>query len=457
MKIPRTGCFILALFLIMNLCGCQSSPIQETVIPSSTVLTATPAKKGTSTPTATREPTTTVIPTSTSTALPVQNLEQNPALVQKGWTTDRLIRGRVVLEGMSILDLSYATSFPVQGPSYIWDLETGDKWELSIEEDYQRIDYFAISPDNSLLACWIETADGVTSFLRIVDNQGQILSETAHSYKEWFGMIDWYDDEHLMFDENNYTDSLDRESPGPFVVYNPFTQKTVAMLSSRVLPDAPFYSPGIPSWGGHYYSQMVLSPDHKSIAYLQAPLQLGFYNYDEQKLISSIDPNTSDFGPPDWSQDGTFFVVDVDVDTRPYYGFVGKEFFLANINGDVERLTYLANTYEKVEISGFQLSPDGKTIAFNLLTDETDSEFRVAIFDLETKNLVVFENLVSFKFPDYNPCRPPVWSPTSTQFMATIYKDDGEGFRTVLVDIEDGFIIELAEDVKPVGWMLSSE
>ena len=50
----------------------------------------------------------------------------------------------------------------------------------------------------------------------------------------------------------------------------------------------------------------------------------------------------------------------------------------------------------------------------------------------------------------------PIWSPDSQQFLVVDWYEK-EHSRVVLVDIAQGFAAQIAEDMEPLGWMVSGE
>jgi hypothetical protein len=399
------------------------------------------------------------ISTPTMTVYPQKNSSQTIIIEEKididaVFSKNSLKSDLIVLEGMSILDLSNQISFPMQNPSYFWDFSTGQKQELTIAEN-QEIRSFAISPDNLLLAYWVSTYPRGPNILRIVDNSGKLVSETTHSNRTWFTLIGWYNEQHVMFDKMIFTEDHYRILPWPVVVYDPFTENIVMELS--VSPRAGVQSVPAYPWDRNTYTSAVYSPDFQYVVIVNNVYNLVLWDIRNNSAINEFTTNTYEFGPPTWSAGGLFFVTDRRVDPELSEGKEQEELFQIDLQGKEEQLTYFSDYFAESRIAGFSLSPDERYIAFNLSTEKTDPDYKIALFDKENREIRIYSNLISYHFSAYVPYLSPVWSPDSNQIMAAVNKEGSEGYRTVLIDLEENYAVELAEDVKPVGWMLSGE
>ncbi len=397
---------------------------------------------------------TTQVPVFSETSLTHNGLVKEEIVVETDFSKMDL-SGRVVLEGMSVLDLTDQVSFPMQDPSFIWDFDTNQKWTLSIAEN-QAIAGFAISPDYLTLAYWIMpySSDSVEpNILRIVDNSGKLLSETNHSNRDWFSLIGWYNERYVMFDKVTFTEDHHQALPWPVVVYDPFTDNVVMELS--VSRRAGVQS--IPSypWDSNAFTSAVYSPDFRYVVIVNNVYNLVLWDIRNDSAIHESAPNTYEFGPPAWSADGRFFITDKRVDPELSGGKEQEELFQIDLQGKEEQLTYFSDYFAETRIAGFSLSPDERYIAFNLSNEMTSHDYKLALFDKEKREIRIYSNLVSYHFSAYVPYHRPVWSPDSNQIMMVISTEEGKGYRTVLIDLEENYAVELAENVKPIGWMIS--
>lgn len=133
-----------------------------------------------------------------------------------------------------------------------------------------------------------------------------------------------------------------------------------------------------------------------------------------------------------------YSLVDWSLDGQEAIFFDGSLVSL-HINGEVE--TLLANGSPS-----FSLSPDGKKLAF-WLTDQDWKNWSLSVFDRETKTITDY-CIKSVYFPAY----PPLWSPDS-QNLVVYPSDDEDNTEAILIDREQGFAVQIAENAKPVGWL----
>ena len=51
----------------------------------------------------------------------------------------------------------------------------------------------------------------------------------------------------------------------------------------------------------------------------------------------------------------------------------------------------------------------------------------------------------------------PVWSPDSTQLVITSPGDQPNSERAILVDLVQNYAVQIAENLRPVGWMVAAD
>jgi hypothetical protein len=353
------------------------------------------------------------------------------------------LSGRIVLRG-SVYNFVY------QYPSYIWDLDENIKLPLTINND-QTINMFSISPDRELIALKIVSTPINRPILRIVNYSGEQVSNQDITDKDWFFLIGWYDNENVLFSRTIRENNL--RLPGPIVIYNPFTEEVTQELSIANFPDAATWVPFTAGWGwGEFTEAMaVYSPGYRFVVYYQDSMEITLRDILKKDTITTLNPGW-DTGPPRWISNGEALIIDMFTNQEEYLkGNYCEELFRVNIDGSVEQLTYLTNTFDEVNIKSFRISPDNRYIAFWLNTNSTIKEYKLALFDIQAKEVWIYDNILIPISESY----APVWSPSSNQIMVFgIEGEQGkERNRTILIDLEEYYAIELALDVLPVGWI----
>jgi hypothetical protein len=107
-----------------------------------------------------------------------------------------------------------------------------------------------------------------------------------------------------------------------------------------------------------------------------------------------------------------------------------------------------------IEHVSYSWSPDGRHIAFWLITDP-EHDHRVNLAILDTATLDVVNYCITYEYI-HQFARPLLWSPNSQQLVleaGTLY--DNKPQLVVVVDIVQGWAAEIAEEMMPVGWMVT--
>jgi hypothetical protein len=361
------------------------------------------------------------------------------------------IKGRIVLLG-AYNSSPPKTIFPRQDPSYIWDIDTSRRSELEIAKD-QELANLIISADGKYLAFQIENNSGNPFLLRIVDNEGKTLIDSTYDVRKWANLIGWFDDTHLMITETYWVEGH-MTIPWPVVIYNPFSREILTKLNPNSFPDIHDWTPEPFQWSWYAFQAAVYSPKLDYVVYQRNNYDMTLWGVNNQSPLVTLNPGTPDYGPPLWENDGKFFVVDMQISPDLNDERVAKELYKVELDGEVQQMTHLTDLFNEVDISYFSLSPDGKKVAMNLLTDRTKPYYCIAIFDLEKNQLTVYRNIHAFNFEfGYRNHIPPVWSLDSKEIMALVDQVWGDGYRSVLIDIVDNKAVELANNMMPVGWM----
>jgi Tol biopolymer transport system component len=168
-----------------------------------------------------------------------------------------------------------------------------------------------------------------------------------------------------------------------------------------------------------------------------------------------------------------------DLDTAPRWSLDGKQFaFAPNLfqkmkwpvyevlvvdrNGNTIQETHLTDYFPWVYIDDLSWSPDGQRIAFWFSTFReqpglsTHGSLFLAVFDV-TSGIVT-----NYCVPGDNDAQlggrrksiPPIWSPDGKQLIVQSRYSE-EHSRVILVDLAIGRAYQIAEDMDPVGWMVS--
>lgn len=155
----------------------------------------------------------------------------------------------------------------------------------------------------------------------------------------------------------------------------------------------------------------------------------------------------SDDSPPRWSPDGQWFVIDkLKFNGSDYYD---DELFLISRDGEESQLTHFSSDYPSVErITHYVWSPDGTKIAFLVqLQPDLRVNPNLAVIDVTTKKVTIYDIQSSF-YSDTD----PVWSLNGQQILITVPYGDQEA-NVGLVDLNENWIIEIAENKIPKGWL----
>ena len=163
---------------------------------------------------------------------------------------------------------------------------------------------------------------------------------------------------------------------------------------------------------------------------------------------------------PIWSPDGTQFIMATNLDSVNRYA-PANEFYAVSRDGQVRQLTHFMDYYTEAEIyNNYSLSPDGHFVAFWMTAQPSpyDDDRLVVVNTLtgEVTNYCIpgdpFPNDATG--PESNPT--PIWSPNGNQLLVVLRDPQDTNRRwVVLVDMALGYAAKVAEEVEPVGWMVS--
>jgi hypothetical protein len=305
---------------------------------------------------------------------------------------------------------------------------------------------FTVSTDRKWLA-YVQGISGepATDKLIIADMQGHFYKSIPWK-EDWWNLTQWLDSEHLV---------IIRRQGNVFstVIFNPFTGQ-----QKEFLPDYPdiYKSYPLPPWEGYRNSLTVYDPGLTRVVYPaeNVPLQDTLWDIQEGKLVSHIQSNYHTNFPfglePVWSPDGSRFIMAFDLHTSKVLTAT-MDLFGISRDGQVSRLTYLADQFDGVYISNYRWSPDGRYVAFWLYDKPSWGQFEnLAVLDTQTLKVT------NYCIPGgeiMEEAAPPVWSPDGTQLVVeNIYNNHTEK-KVILVDLVNDFAAKIAEGLDPVGWL----
>jgi hypothetical protein len=342
------------------------------------------------------------------------------------------------------------------GNDHFLDLATGEQTPLALNTG--SISWLEISPNRK----WMYYTDCRANKWgsRCVDaiaSVEEVVTTFPHRDDVW--MWEWWlDNDRLFIIPYGF------EPTNKVIVLNPFSGKETEL--SVDLPDPYYVTPDNVIYflpinldptltRAVYYDREGIGrlilwdiPARKMLAWLSYPIVLG----------EPVFPPGSGGSFSGWSPDGNQFATTSPVTFSDPAGVTpaAEELFSISREGQVRQLTHLSAGYEYVRISGLQWSPDGRHIAFWLLTageanpSLEDLVARLAVLDTVTQEVTDY-CIGTSKFT-----RLPVWSPDGQQVVVSFLSEDSRQ-PIILIDLVNGLAALIAEDVNSSleGWMVS--
>ncbi len=360
------------------------------------------------------------------------------------------LNGRIVLVGLEVTNKMY---YPV----YIMDLDDGTSHYLNTDPFWTVTVY--ISPDHRKIAVKFKVSNSIGSVLQLIDNQGEEIGYQriirgeidSQSVTDLIltSLLGWYDNDNIVIDSVNFGDDI---RIGPIIIYNPSSKKVTGTYQISGYPDADITYVSRPGWGEYSTSHAVYSPDYRYVVYAQLDGDITLQDIENNKSILTLDH--AYLVSPQWDHDSRdFFTVRFTDEEKWKKGIYTCEFFRVDIDGKIQQLTRLMDVFPAADIRSFALSPDEKKIAFWLSTDPSKQDFNLAILDLDQGQVTLFEGI------EFNPqratarVREPVWLANNQQILVALEAEETY-FRTVLVDLEEGWAMTIMENSYPIGWVV---
>ena len=429
------------------------------LVPLAACGTVSPASPTVSTPTFTLiQPTTTIVPTVTPTIRPEIGVKINCLEIQPTFPQETNLNG--------VLALAPDDDSPMY-KGFFLNLKTGEKTLLR-GGDTQGLSSASVSPNRKLLAYYLLTEKLYMARLVIMGANGNPMLDRLVSWSDWFSMVGWINNEQLIFDRYElHQDGNYLVHPLDAILYNPFT-KTQKELPSDF---SGVWTLESPHWDEFSLIEASYDPTFSYVVYPQNGPKLVLWDLQRKQQIAAFDTNVFFGSAPRWSPDGQKFLTHNSIasDKPGAIDNTRQELYSIDTNGEVQQLTHLTTLYEKAQFTKYIWSPDGRLVAFWIRTEPDNypgsssngnHPFRLAILDLQTQ--LVTNYCLSGDVKVLNPKggiigyspNTPIWSPDSSSLL--IHSPNGEkSGMTVLVDIERGSAFQIADNMLPIGWLIS--
>ena len=335
--------------------------------------------------------------------------------------------------------------------AFLWNNDTKNVYRFPREEG-DRLLEFDVSPDRKHIAYW-HTSNA----------KDELVIATADGQPIWSQVIDsyywkWFDSERLIglvIPQN--------AKPSLFLL-NPFTGQRQELQVDY--PDSRLFSNDPTDyWRYSNGGSPIYDPTLTRVLYPVCDSQcqdklirgeggwpVALWDIETSQVIARIMTMDSYGDTPVWAPDGKQFIIATNIDPNQR-NLSAREFFAMSREGQLRQLTHFMDDYEEVDIpDSYSLSPDGKLIAFWITAKPSQYEgARLAILNIETGEVTNY-CIQADGFVD------PLWSPDGTQLLVVAQTSQAESIEgVVLVDLVRNYAAKIAdaENVKPVGWMVS--
>ncbi|MBN2148152.1 MAG: PD40 domain-containing protein [Anaerolineales bacterium] len=370
--------------------------------------------------------------------IPDQGVQQKCALIEQADPSGTNLEGTLIL-GVNPLD-EYGDIGEVYTMSmnnlilHRWFTATNqiDLFPMvgRISPNFQRYLYFEPLP----------TGEG--SQLHIATITGQEIP-VAYWEATWGSSAEWLDDRRIII----WPSRTVEQDLGTAVVLDPLSGQW-----QQVNPDFPS---GINNW----IPMVSYSPDLSHAIYLSGN---DFVLLDLQSRQDSWRKDGVYFYQPLWSPDGSQAAM---IFTEPEGSL--SNLFLVTLDGQEVQLTRFQDAYPSVSeiyIEKMAWSPDGRYIAFLVLVGNGDQVIKgptLMVVDIDSRQVMDY-CMIASRYHTGN----IVWSSDSLwlavaspleydKYLEVAPKGERFSQGTFLINIADGLAMQIAENVIPLGWMVS--
>jgi WD40 repeat protein len=284
--------------------------------------------------------------------------------------------------------------------------------------------------------------------LRIVSANGQEM-QVVRWEPDW-RLYRWNDPETLILELDSDLDPVEKkwtgDEPHTLILFKPLMGETKEL--------------SLPALHNPYRGDMLLKgpqenydPTFQRVAYLYGDPDSGYMHFSlwdvqaDELLWKRRSGNEMLFGTH-WSPDGQWLAVASEVEN------LKAELFIVSRDGTEKQVTDLKSVFPgmNINIGDFDWSPDGRFISLwlNVREGEYYGEWRFAILNIETSQLV------DYCFPS-SPGQYPysIWSPNS-QLVAfqsyegdNLFNDNPFNYKLIVLDVEKNE----ARKIPGVGWL----
>jgi hypothetical protein len=212
-------------------------------------------------------------------------------------------------------------------PTYLLNVETGDKITLSQDNTNLRVPGGVVSPNGKWLAySQIDNATDpkhATRSIRIIAADGQLQKYIPYQ-PDWLAGLGWLNNDELLIERRG--DPL-----SSVIVLNPFTGQQTTLLSNY--PDIYNIPPPV-SWDEFSSIGVVYDPTLTKAVYTPG-MGYTLWGLRAQQVIAQVPAKAAAEHPPRWSPDGTRFVfASPQTDLAPGIS-PDEELYSADVEGHV--------------------------------------------------------------------------------------------------------------------------
>jgi hypothetical protein len=308
------------------------------------------------------------------------------------------------------------------------------------------------SPDRKLAAMTMSPIEppSRTTKLIIFDAAGTTKKEFVWK-SEWGRLAAWLDNHRIL---------IARQADLQLSIYNP---ETVILLDINTGEDTEIQVtyPDLNhveyvNWNLINY---IYSPDLTRVLYPTSRVDPGYVNYvalwdmENKQILATLPLELPETSLPQWSPDGSQVLVSglVSKPGENATAWRRHELFAIDRNGNIAQLTHFTDYYPgTITIEDYTWSPDGQNIAFWLQTKQM-AEPQLFTFNVSSGKSI---NHCIFALPFHGASRP-IWSPLGDYLMIDRQESAKAVPQTLLLDILQGTVTQIAEDIYVVDWLVS--